>query len=98
MADVGRWLVAEQAKVGRAWARARGRTGGSQYKMASGKLRGDMAAMGQRETVVNELCKELGVTRQTLYRHIEQANSLGRDGPKVRRDKIYFSQLKITLL
>ena len=29
-----------------------------------------MAAMGQQGTVVNELCKELGVTRQTLYRHI----------------------------
>lgn len=42
-----------------------------------------MAAMGQRQTVVSELCKELGVTRQTLYRHLGPDGSLREDGKKV---------------
>ncbi len=70
LAEFEREMVSERTKVGLASARARGRNGGGQYKMTSAKLRLAMAAMGQRETVVNELCKELGVTRQTLYRHI----------------------------
>jgi len=60
-------------------ARTRGRTGGGQYKMTSAKLRLAMAAMGQRQTVVSELCGELGVTRQTLYRHIGADGSLRED-------------------
>jgi hypothetical protein len=42
-----------------------------------------MAAMGQRLTIVSELCKQLGVTRQTLYRHIRPDGSLCEDGQKV---------------
>lgn len=83
LAEFERELVSERTKVGLASARARGRNGGGQYKMTSAKLRLAMAAMGQRETVVNELCKELGVTRQTLYRHIGPDGSLRRDGLKV---------------
>ena len=29
-----------------------------------------MAAMGQPETIVGDLCRELGITRSTLYRHV----------------------------
>ena len=83
LAEFERELVSERTKVGLASARARGRNGGGQYKMTSAKLRLAMAAMGQRETVVNELCKELGVTRQTLYRHIGPDGSLREDGLKV---------------
>ena len=83
LAEFERELVSELTKVGLASARARGRNGGGQYKMTSAKLRLAMAAIGQRETVVNELCKELGVTRQTLYRHIGPDGSLRRDGLKV---------------
>jgi len=42
-----------------------------------------MAAMGQRQTVVSELCKELGVTRQTLYRHLGPDGWLREDEEKV---------------
>jgi len=70
LAEFERALISERTKVGLASARARGRNGGGQYKMTPAKLRLAMAAMGQKETVVSELCKELGVTRQTLYRHL----------------------------
>jgi DNA-binding phage protein len=42
-----------------------------------------MAAMGQPETVVSKLCKELGVTRQTLYRHLGPDGVLRHDGQKM---------------
>ena len=44
------------------------------------KLRLAMAAMGQPETKVSALCKELGITRQTLYRHVGPQGELHRDG------------------
>jgi transcriptional regulator of acetoin/glycerol metabolism len=34
------------------------------------------ASMGQPGTNVGELCKELGVTRQTLYRHMKPLSEL----------------------
>jgi hypothetical protein len=37
--------------------------------MMAVKLRLAMAAMSQSETKVNDLCKELEITRHTLYRH-----------------------------
>ena len=83
LAEFERELVSERTKVGLASARARGRKGGGQYKMTPAKLRLAMAAMGQTHTVVSELCKELGVTRQTLYRHLGPDGSLRKDGQKM---------------
>jgi hypothetical protein len=44
-----------------------------------------MAAMGKKETVVADLCEELGVTPQTLYRHVSRTGELHKDGRKVLR-------------
>jgi DNA-binding phage protein len=38
--------------------------------MTTAKLRLAMAAMGKRETNVGALCRELGITRSTLYRYV----------------------------
>jgi len=62
--------IVERTKVGLAAARASSRTGGAHFKMTPAKVRLAMTAMNQPETVVAHLCKELGVTRQTLYRHV----------------------------
>ena len=51
--------------------------------MTPAKLRLAMAAMSHRQTIVSDLCKELGVTRQTLYRHLGPDGSLREDGQKV---------------
>lgn len=69
--------------AGLASARARGRNGGRPFKMTAAKLRLTMAAMGQPETVVGDLCEELGVTRQTLYRHVSPKGELRPDGLKL---------------
>ncbi|MGP6174101.1 hypothetical protein [Corynebacterium sp. A21] len=47
------------------------------------KLRLAMASMGHPETSVAALCKELGITRQTLYRHVSPTGELREDGRKL---------------
>jgi len=87
LAEFERELVSERTKAGLAAARARGRSGGAPYKMTVAKLRLAMAAMGQPETRVGELCKELGITRQTLYRHVSPKGELRPDGDKLFLEK-----------
>ena len=38
---------------------------------------------GQPDTKVAELCRELGITRQTLYRHVSPQGALRPDGDKL---------------
>jgi len=83
LAEFERELIIERTRAGLAAARARGRSGGRPYKMTTTKLRLAMAAMGQPETLVNALCAELGITRQTLYRHVAPDGSLRPDGRKL---------------
>ena len=83
LAEFERALIAERTRAGLAAARARGRTGGAPFKMTPAKLRLAMAAMGQPETQVSALCTELGITRQTLYRHVSPQGELRPDGRKL---------------
>ena len=83
LAEFERELISERTVAGLASARARGRKGGRPFKMTAAKLRLAMAAMGQPETIVGDLCKELGVTRQTLYRHVSPKGELRPDGLKL---------------
>lgn len=83
LAEFERELISERTKAGLASARARGRKGGAPFKMTAAKLRLAMAAMGKPETKVGELCRELGITRQTLYRHIGPDGTLRKDSQKI---------------
>ena len=83
LAEFERALIAERTAAGLASARARGRKGGRPFKMTPAKLRLAMAAMGQPETKVGDLCAELGITRQTLYRCIAPKGELRPDGIKL---------------
>ena len=83
LAEFERALISERTVAGLAAARARGRTGGRPFKMTPAKIRLAMAAMGQKETIVGDLCKELGITRQTLYRHVSPSGELRPDGGKL---------------
>ena len=83
LAEFERELIAERTKAGLAAARVRGRSGGRPFKMTTAKLRLAMAAMGQPETNVGDLCEELGITRQTLYRHVAPNGILRPDGKKL---------------
>lgn len=83
LSEFERELISERTKAGLTSARARGRKGGRPYKMTAAKLRLAMAAMGKPETKVSELCEELGITRQTLYRHVSPEGVLRPDGEKL---------------
>ncbi len=89
LAEFERELIVERTKAGLASARARGRHGGRPFKMTPAKLRLAQAAMGKPETKVGELCTELGITRQTLYRHVTPKGEIRPDGEKLlgRRTK-----------
>ena len=83
LAEFDRELIAERKIAGLASVRARGRKGGRPFKMTAAKLRLAMAAMGKPEAKVGDLCQELGVIRQTRYRHVLPQGVLRQDGAKL---------------
>lgn len=83
LAEFERELISERTIAGLESARARGRKGGRPYKMTASKLRLAMSSMGQPETKIGNLCKEIGITRQTLYRHVSPNGELRSDGVKL---------------
>jgi len=83
LAEFERELIRERTIAGLSSARARGRNGGRPYTMTPAKLRLAQAAMTDRDTKVGDLCKELGVTRQTLYRFVGPKGELRPDGAKL---------------
>ena len=83
LAEFERELIVERTKAGLASARARGRHGGRPFKMTPAKLRLAQAAMGKPETKIAELCAELGITRQTLYRFVGPEGELRNDGQRM---------------
>src|SRR5712692_10009887 len=83
LAEFERELIAERTRAGLAAARARGRKGGAPFKMTPAKLRLAQAALGKRGTIVADLCDELGVSSQTLYRHVSPTGELRANGRKI---------------
>ncbi|MDJ0358475.1 recombinase family protein [Paenarthrobacter sp. PH39-S1] len=87
LAEFERELISERTLAGLASARARGRKGGRPFKMTPAKVRLAMASMGKPGTKVSDLCQELGITRQTLYRHVSPTGELRPDGARLLNPK-----------
>ena len=87
LAEFERELIRERTIAGLSSARARGRNGGRPYRLTPAKLRLAQAAMAKRDTKVGDLCDELGVTRQTLYRFVSPKGELRADGTKLLKRK-----------
>ena len=83
LAEFERALISERTIAGLESARARGRVGGRPFKMTPAKIRLAESAMKDKKTKVGELCRELDITRQTLYRHISPEGKLRADALKV---------------
>src|SRR4051812_35635847 len=92
LAEFERELIVERTRAGMAAARARGRHGGRPFTMTAAKVRLAMAAMGQPGTHVGELCQELGVSRNTLYKHVAPDGSLRPLGSKLLGGKAAAAQ------
>jgi DNA invertase Pin-like site-specific DNA recombinase len=83
LAEYERELICERTKAGLAAARARGRRGGRKHKMTLSKLRLAQDAMAREDTSVVELCRELRISRQTLYRHVGPKGQLRPDSQRI---------------
>lgn len=83
LAEFERALIIERTHAGIIAAGARGRNGGAPFKMTRAKLRLAQAAMGKPETKIAALCRELGISRQTLYRRVGPDGTLREHGNKL---------------
>ncbi|HMB06334.1 MAG TPA: recombinase family protein [Isosphaeraceae bacterium] len=83
LAEFEHELIRERTRAGLLAARARGRKGGRKFALTKAQVRLAQAAMGKRNTVVNELCDELGITRTTLYRYVGPNGELRKSGKRV---------------
>jgi DNA invertase Pin-like site-specific DNA recombinase len=78
-----RELIVEGTHEGLAAARARGRTGGRKPKMLARQI--ELAQQmydthgddGKRAYTVDEIATTFGVTRTTIYRHLDQDHTTG---------------------
>jgi DNA invertase Pin-like site-specific DNA recombinase len=70
-------LMSERTREGLAAARARGRTGGQKPKLGPGQVAmaqqmyDELGADGKRRYTVVQIAAEFGVTRATIYRHLQ---------------------------
>lgn len=76
LAEYERELISERTRAGLIAARARGRRGGRRHTMTPAKVNLAAAAMSNKGTVVNDLCRELEITRQTLYKYVSPSGKL----------------------
>ena len=83
LAEFGRELISERTKAGLASARARGRLGGRKFQLTKNQILMAQASMKSKDSSVAKLCKELSVTRQTLYRYVGPDGALREYGKKV---------------
>jgi DNA invertase Pin-like site-specific DNA recombinase len=71
MAEFEHDLIVERTHDGLAAARARGRTGGRKPKMTPTRIAQARAMYDAGELTVQEIAEAFGVTRPTIYRHLE---------------------------
>lgn len=82
-AEFERELIRERTLAGLKAARSRGRKGGRKFQLTKDQVRLAQVAMQNRDTSVTELCKELKITRPTLYRYVDPNGNLREFGKKV---------------
>lgn len=80
LAEFERELIRERTMAGLAAARARGRIGGRPPAMTDAKLR-QALAMREQGRSVSEISEVIGVSRATIYRHLEAATGAEREPP-----------------
>jgi len=73
-------LIRERTMAGLAAARARGRSGGRKFELTKNQIRLAQSAMANRDTQVADLCRELKISRATLYRYVGPDGGLRAHG------------------
>lgn len=83
LAEYERELIRERTIAGLNAARARGRVGGRKFNLSKHQVRLAQTAMKNRDTNIQELCKELKISRPTLYKYVSPTGELREYGKKV---------------
>ncbi len=83
LAEFERELILERTRAGLASARVKGRNGGRKIEMTKAQVQRAQVAMSHRDTRVSDLCKELKISRTTLYRYVGPKGELREYGEKV---------------
>lgn len=73
LAEFERELIRERTKAGLESARARGRVGGRPPIMTVQKIKMAEALYREKSSTPAEICKALGISKATLYRHLKEA-------------------------
>ncbi len=74
LAEFERALIRERTMAGLAAARARGRVGGRPPVMTADKIKVARQLYEAKDLTVEEIAKTIGVSRKTVYRHLESAS------------------------
>lgn len=80
LAEFERELIRERTIAGLKSARARGKKGGRKFLLTKHQVKLAQASMKSKDTNVGELCREIGVSRQTLYRYVSPDGDLRKNG------------------
>ncbi|PHM37598.1 putative DNA invertase [Xenorhabdus mauleonii] len=83
LAEFEREQIRERTIAGLKSARARGRQGGRKFLLTKTQVRLAQVAMKNKDTTMSELCRELNISRQSLYRYIGPNGELRAHGKKV---------------
>ncbi|AZQ65632.1 recombinase family protein (plasmid) [Flammeovirga pectinis] len=83
LAEFERDLIRERTVAGLKASRARGLIGGRKFQLTKAQVRLAEAAMKDPKTIVTELCKELNISRQSLYRYVGPKGELREAALKV---------------
>ena len=75
LAQFERDLISERTKAGLVAARARGRKGGRPPVMTPQKVKVARQMYASREHTVEEIAQTVGVSRKTVYRHLQETIS-----------------------
>lgn len=76
LAEFERELIVERTKAGLESARARGKVGGRKFILSKSQIRLAEVSMKNKDISVTELCKELGISRATLYKYVSPSGEL----------------------
>ncbi len=87
LAEFERNLIVERTRAGLAAARARGRVGGHPLTVTRDKLLLASAAMKDPNCQVRALCKQLGISKTTLYRYVKPDGSFAPEADRVLNTK-----------
>jgi len=83
LAEFEREIIRERTNAGLSAARARGRKGGRRPKLTPGKLETAWTLYQGKQHTVAQIAEIVGVSRATLYRHLEPAAAGQQRDPRL---------------